>query len=211
LLRAVALNGLFSRCFSHTPLHGYPRWRWLLSVTIQLTSLLACTILSLSTNGPINLEWFGLPWEAYPNPQWLQWYVYVLFGSQVRDLNQWENKLLFAHHIIVIATCLATLKLPAGAGMYLYCSGTLEMGSVFYNLRVLYPNSRIAHVLYAVAMPASNLAACAMGALLPWFPGTVAPATRAFFAVCLFAVCIGREREHLRSIGVLSSKHSHAH
>eukprot|EP00667_Euglena_gracilis_P015694 EG_transcript_16340 len=203
---AVALNQVFAQLFSDKPLHGFPRWRWILSVFIQCTALLLCLVMTALTNGPLGAEWLAKPWADFPDHFWMKGYFYVLVAAQARDLSQFENKLLFVHHVVVIATALGCLLvLQYGAGFYVYVSGVLEIGSIFYNLRVLYPTSHISHFLYSVVMPLSNLAALVAVPLLTWSPPQSPAGVRAAYIVALVGVCVGREREHLKYLGLWGS------
>ena len=74
------LNAVASRCLSHEPLHGFPRWRWYLSVCLQVVVFPPVVGLALAMNHGLSSKFLTLAWADYPDPTFALAYIYVLFG-----------------------------------------------------------------------------------------------------------------------------------
>eukprot|EP00930_Biecheleria_cincta_P038034 TRINITY_DN26131_c0_g1_i2.p1 TRINITY_DN26131_c0_g1~~TRINITY_DN26131_c0_g1_i2.p1 ORF type:complete len:315 (+),score=54.96 TRINITY_DN26131_c0_g1_i2:257-1201(+) len=151
-------------------------------------------------------EWLVAPAHAMPGVG--LWYVYALFASQTRDMCPMPadtSTLMKVHHWVVVVACLLSLVAPQGFGLFVGGTFVLELGSLLFNLRVLYPGSRVISVLYQVVMLASNMTAMAGGVLLLGLKQIPAWMRALYFAADV-GVCIGRQRHALKDAGLIGSR-----
>mmetsp|Transcript_4065 Transcript_4065/g.9493 ORF Transcript_4065/g.9493 Transcript_4065/m.9493 type:complete len:323 (-) Transcript_4065:57-1025(-) len=204
------VNWLLEACIgkSEEELDGFPRSRWLLSVAIQALVFPSLAWLSVSA-----ARWSGLDfgqWLAAGSkelPDVSQWYIFALFGSQSRDMCPMPaatSFLMKVHHYVVTVACVLCLLAPKGMGLFVAGTFILELGSMFYNLRVLYPGCKMAEVLYQVTMPTSNILALAGGLLLLHMQD-VPLWMKVLYFVADVGVCIGRQRHALKDAGLIGS------
>ncbi|CAE7323935.1 unnamed protein product [Symbiodinium natans] len=147
------LRRILESCVSNVEeeLEGFPRSRWLLSVAIQALVFPVCVWLSIwaaKASGWDMGRWLASAAHELPNAS--RWYVFALFGSQSRDMCPMPAEASFlmkVHHYVVTVACLLSLLAPKGFGLFIAGTFVLELGSMFYNLRVLYPGfyARIEH------------------------------------------------------------------
>jgi len=190
-------------------LDGFPRSRWLLSVAIQALIFPVLVWLSVCAARGAGLDvshW--LTAGACKLPSMSRWYVFALFGSQSRDMCPMPANTSFlmkVHHYVVTLACLLSLLAPKGFGLFIAGTFILELGSMFYNLRVLYPGRRLIEVVYQVTMPASNIAALA-GGLLFLNMQEVPLWMRVLYFAADVGVCIGRQRHALKDAGLIGPR-----
>jgi len=176
-------------------LDGFPRSRWLLSVVIQALIFPALCFASINSSRAVGLSFVQyLKAPSWALPVRARWYVYSLFGSQARDMLPMPaeaSTLMKVHHWVVVCACVLALMAPKGFGLFTASTFVLECGSMMYNLRVLYPGSRMISVLYQVVMLASNSVSMLCGIFflkiseVPlWY--------RVLFFVADVGVCLGR-------------------
>lgn len=210
LVTASVLGRVANRTFrfifrSDQVLDGFPRWRWFLSFFTQ-AAIFPMFIL---------LSWLHSA-QSYGLDEWLmasaaklsgveRWYVYALFASQTRDMFPMPAKASFMmklHHWVVVIACILSLCAPQGFGLFVLGTFVLELGSMTFNLRVLYPGSTAVAWTYQTCMLASNVAALAGGALMVCMPGIPVWMKMLYFAADV-GVCLGRQRHALKDAGLL--------
>lgn len=217
LVSATALGLLANRVTerivkSDQVLGGFPRWRWCLSAFTQ----------AIVFPGIILLAWWQ-PSLSCQLDQWLRlpasqlsgferWYIYALFASQSRDMipkmPSAASMTMKVHHWVVVVASVLSLTAPAGFGLFIAGTFVLELGSMTFNLRTLYPGSQAINALYQVCMLTSNLVAVALGVFMLRVE-SIAWWMRALFFTADVGVCIGRQLHAMKDAGVLkSSKHS---
>jgi len=198
----LGLNELFSRLFSHEDLDGLPRWRWLLSVALESVAFPTCIGLAIGLNGGLSRRWLLQPWGAFSRPLFPRIYLYALFGAQTRDGFRMSNRLILVHHLVVMATSAGALFLPAAPGLYSLGTAVLEFGSIFYNLRTLYPSSALVKYAYGLVMPISNALAVWLAWILYASPLAVTGPVKAVYIASVLGVCYGRQRHQLIDFGI---------
>ena len=147
------------------------------------------------------LPYFGCCMHCAPWPHVLH-PTPLCFRSQARDILKWENMLLWVHHVVVMSTCAATLAAPAGAGLYIMGTFILELGSIFFNLRTMYPESEPLKWMYYVTMPISNLLALGLGGFMCFtkLPG-IGLGFKSLFGLSVLGVTFGRHRHQMIDMG----------
>lgn len=190
-------------------LDGFPRSRWILSAAIQalVFPLLGwLSVIGASGAGIACSRW--LTASALELPGKSLWYVFSLFGSQSRDMCPMPaatSFLMKVHHWVVTIACVLSLFAPKGFGLFIAGTFVLELGSLFYNMRVLYPGNKVIKVMYQTFMPLSNLAALAGGVLLLSMK-EVPLWMRVLYFTADVGVCIGRQRHAFKDAGLLGKK-----
>jgi hypothetical protein len=101
-----------------------------------------------------------------------------------------------------MSTCAATLAAPAGAGLYIMGTFILELGSIFFNLRTMYPESEPLKWMYYVTMPISNLLALGLGGFMCFtkLPG-IGLGFKSLFGLSVLGVTFGRHRHQMIDMG----------
>lgn len=188
-------------------LDGFPRWRWLLSVATQAVVFPTLVGLAWLFSGQhCGLQvWLMAP--ASSLSAFERWYVYALFASQTRDMFPLPAKASFMmklHHWVVVIACVLSLMAPHGFGLFVLGTFVLEVGSMTFNMRVLYSGSKAIEVLYQTCMLASNLAAVAVGILMLQMPG-IPLWMKSLYFVADVGVCLGRQRHALKDAGLLGA------
>ena len=203
-----ALNAYAINFMDDTPTENFPRWRWALSLVYQLGLLPIVVGLGLYTNG-FTQPYLVQGWGSFHDPTWERVYLYLLFGSQARDCHNYQNVLIFIHHIVVMANCFATFFVPGGIGLFVLGTYVLEFGSAFFNFRVLYPKSALVKYAYYSVMPVTNV----LGTILGWYMASntpINPPLKSFYVLSIVGVCIGRQRHMFKDMGWVGSKqHTH--
>lgn len=192
-------------------LDGFQRRRWVLSVFTQ--AIIFPTILLLAWCYPSKLcsldAWFRLPASQLAGFE--RWYVYALFASQSRDMiprmPAATSTTMKVHHWVVVIACLLALNAHAGFGIFVAGTFALECGSMTFNMRVLYPESRAVECLYQACMLLSNVVAVALGFVMLRVENIDLWMRVLFFAADV-GVCIGRQHHALKDCGLLKSSHS---
>jgi len=134
-----------------------------------------------------------------------RWYVYALFASQTRDMCPMPAKAsttMRVHHWVVVVACLLSLCAPVGFGLFVAGTFVLELGSMTFNLRKLYPRSRAVCLLYQMSMLSSNVVAIAGGVLMMSLTGNPLWMKTLYFAADV-GVCIGRQEHALKDAGLI--------
>lgn len=212
----LIVNQLLHSCLAKSDeqeLDGFPRSRWILSAGIQALVFPVFVWLSItaaSTSGILFSQWLTASAPELPTKS--LWYVFSLFGSQSRDMCPMPaatSFLMKVHHWVVTIACVLALFAPKGFGLFIAGTFVLELGSLFYNLRVLYPGNKLINVMYQTFMPLSNLAALAGGVLLLSMK-EVPLWMRVLYFTADVGVCLGRQRHALKDAGLLGKKASHA-
>ena len=203
-LLGVAFNWFGGKFMDATELQGFPRWRWMVSCAYQLAVLPAVVGLGLHTNG-LTQQYLVQGWSGFRDATWERAYLYLLFGSQARDCNHYDNKLIFIHHLVVMGNCVATLFVPGGVGLFILGTAILEFGSAFFNFRVLYPQSKPLKYAYYSVMPVTNGVAMALGLYMAMNVNLNLP-LKSFFVSSIVGVCIGRQRHQFKDMGWVGSK-----
>lgn len=125
--------------------HGAPRWRCALSAQMQWAVLPACWFLETPTATRAFVYVFAL---------------YLLLDFVITQL----STLLVVHHVFcLLGHLIVAFALPATLPVYFAGVVALELGSGFFNLWCLRPDSEARALLYIVGMTISNAAACAVG------------------------------------------------
>eukprot|EP00667_Euglena_gracilis_P022697 EG_transcript_25333 len=197
----LGLNVLFKHLFSDEEVEGFPRWRWLLAAVVQGTALPATLGLALYHNGGLTLQWLLQPWDGFRRPLYTRSYLYALFASQSRDISQTKNRLLFVHHLVVMATSAGALALSAAPGLFTFGTALLEFGSFFYNLYTLYPDSPAIKCAYHCLMPVTNIGALGLGVVLYREQTPLNAWVKGAYLSCLVGVCYGRHRHQMIDLG----------
>mmetsp|Transcript_79511 Transcript_79511/g.170399 ORF Transcript_79511/g.170399 Transcript_79511/m.170399 type:complete len:333 (-) Transcript_79511:69-1067(-) len=189
-------------------LDGFPRWRWVLSAFTQAVIMPALVLLAWH-NSSVSLglgQWLAA--SARDLPGFERWYVYALFASNSRDMFPMPaeaNFLLKVHHWIVVSACVLALFAPQGFGLFVGGTFLLELGSMTFNLRCLYPQSMAINVAYQICMPVSNVAAVAGGVAMLGMTG-IPVWMKALYFVVDVGVCIGRQRHAFKDAGLFGGR-----
>ena len=141
---------------------GFPRWRWVLSCAVQaalLPALVAMMAQEAQAKGLQPEAWAG---QSAPElGHWERTYVLALFASQSRDMfdggvpgrmAKEADFMMRLHHWVVMFACVGAFFAPAGFGLFIAGTFVLELGSMTYNLRTLYPDSAAVVPLYQVCV-----------------------------------------------------------
>jgi len=202
----LAANKVFERLVPTKQLvAGFPRWRWVLSVFTQMFVFCPLVYLAWSHSSAVAgfsaSTWFSM--SAAQLPGFERWYVYALFASQSRDMiprmPKTAGTIMIVHHwVVVIASALALLA-PQGFGIFIAGTFALELGSLTFNLRKLYPENKWIVPLYQTVMTASNIAAPYFGFLM--LKMKLPLPLKALFFVADVGVCIGRQHHALKDLG----------
>eukprot|EP00929_Paragymnodinium_shiwhaense_P110177 TRINITY_DN76959_c0_g1_i1.p1 TRINITY_DN76959_c0_g1~~TRINITY_DN76959_c0_g1_i1.p1 ORF type:complete len:265 (-),score=53.17 TRINITY_DN76959_c0_g1_i1:157-951(-) len=189
---------------------GFYRWRWVLSALVQTVifpALIGSAYVRRISQMPLS-EFLNAP--ATDDAVLERWYVYALFATQSRDMiprmPAAASTTMIVHHWVVVIACLMALHTPQGFGYYVLGTFALECGSLTYNLRTLYPKSKLLVVVYQTIMALSNIVAVLIGVAMVW-TCELPMAIKALFLVADVGVCIGREHHALKDLGVLGSAH----
>jgi len=152
-------------------------------------------------------QWLAAPASVLTGYE--RWYVYALFASQSRDMPMPPESavLMRVHHWLVVIACVLTLLAPQGFGLFVAGTFILECGSMTYNLRELYPESKAMQWLYYLAMPISNILAICGGIYMLGMPGLPVWMKVLYFLADI-GVCLGRQRHALKDAGLISSSSS---
>eukprot|EP00041_Stephanoeca_diplocostata_P005535 m.63567 g.63567 ORF g.63567 m.63567 type:complete len:256 (+) comp15843_c0_seq2:170-937(+) len=140
---------------------GCPRWSFAASAFLQAFVYLPLYLHAWYKSG-FSLGYVSETWDAKDRSNETLIIVCVT-GYLVSDalcLDPMKSYDLFIHHC-TCSVVLFILTLYPTAGTVALVSGmvALEIGSVFYSLSRMYPNSTLVNVTYAVVMLASNIVA----------------------------------------------------
>eukprot|EP00747_Dinoflagellata_sp_TGD_P217231 gnl/TRDRNA2_/TRDRNA2_89665_c0_seq1.p1 gnl/TRDRNA2_/TRDRNA2_89665_c0~~gnl/TRDRNA2_/TRDRNA2_89665_c0_seq1.p1 ORF type:complete len:250 (-),score=36.94 gnl/TRDRNA2_/TRDRNA2_89665_c0_seq1:123-761(-) len=196
---------------------GFPRWRWFLAMVTQATLFQALVFMmwrqAMSSATPLSIQgWLSAPASALG--VWERCYVLALFASQSRDMFPLPKEVDFMmvlHHWVVMIACVAAFFVPAGFGLFILGTFVLEMGSMTFNMRTLYPDKRVLVPIYQASMFASNIAALACGYYMVSAMDSVPSAMKVIFLVADVGIVIGRQRHALKDLGLLGSRKTHKH
>lgn len=194
---------------SDETLDGFPRWRWVLSAFTQAVVFPAIMFMVWRTATVQYTfgEWLAL--SSFELSGWARWYVYALFASQTRDMFPMPaaaSSTMKVHHWLVIIACVLSLAAPAGFGLFVVSTFILELGSLTFNLRKLYPKSFLISIVYQACMFASNVAAVAGGVVMLGMP-SLPMWMKLLYFVADVGVCIGRQRHAFKEAGLLRHQH----
>mmetsp|Transcript_122093 Transcript_122093/g.352921 ORF Transcript_122093/g.352921 Transcript_122093/m.352921 type:complete len:169 (+) Transcript_122093:120-626(+) len=111
------------------------------------------------------------------------------------------------HHWVVVIACVLAILSPSGFGLFVMGSFALELGSLTFNLRTLYPRYPAISILYQVCMLLSNIAGFLVGVQMLQI-SNIQLWMKLLFFVADVGVCIGRQMHALKDAGCIR-KHSH--
>uniref|UniRef100_A0A7S1AFG9 TLC domain-containing protein n=1 Tax=Noctiluca scintillans TaxID=2966 RepID=A0A7S1AFG9_NOCSC len=202
---ALGLTANHTAAYFSTPgkkVGGFERWRWWISLILQLGVFpsIVCAA-AFQSYGVLSLfQWLSA--SAQELPGFEHWYIYALFGAQTRDMiprmPSGASMMLKVHHWVVVVACVVVLFTPQGFGLFVAGSFFLELGSAFYNLHELFPDSVAVLVVYEATMPVSNVLALVclpalfrMSRLPLWL--------RILFAMADVGVVIGRQLKAVKT------------
>jgi len=206
----LTMNRLAATFWPDAPvLHGFLKWRWCISVVVQ-TTIFPYLMYSAYAGRQ-------LPWAEYLNAPaseeavFERWFVYALFATQSRDMvpkmPEGCGTTMIVHHWVVVLACLGILHVPQAFGFFVWGSFALECGSLTYNLRVIFEESKVVEFLYQMCMASSNVIAVALGLGAVLISELSLPIKALFFAADV-GVCIGRQHHALKDLGVLGGSSS---
>jgi len=194
---------------------GFPRWRWVLSMATQGVVFPAMMTMAWQEGHAkgLGLEAWAVR-SAAQLGQWERVYVLALFASQSRDMFPMPaaaDFMMRLHHWVVMVACVSAFFTPAGFGLFIAGTFVLELGSMTFNLRTLYPDSAAAVPVYHVCMLASNVAALYGGYYMVTQIDAIPAPIKGAFALADLGVCLGRQRHALKDAGLIGSGHAKAH
>jgi len=178
---------------------GFKRPKYWGSLLWQLLVLPVCIMLLMDGSPPGSFSEL-LAWaqrgksgfSSVPN-----FYFAALNAAQLKDfitgpMELWRSKKMFAHHVIVSATCFYAESLEQGYGNFVLSSYALEFGSAGFNLCSVFPGSTFCWYLYHSAIAGSHvLAMCGFLGML-WY-NELSITVRVVFGVSGIAVMNGRQ------------------
>ena len=160
---------------------GYERWAYEAGIVHQgvVVPLLgvAAAAIAFERRGVSWASWAdGAAWVqvleegATAGTNWAASGVHcAILGYMLKDYVVYDSGLesvFVLHHLATILGCSLCLVVPAGFGLVTLNAVVAEFGSVFYNIKTLYPLRTFNHAVYLFTMGASNVLAVYIG---QWF------------------------------------------
>jgi len=191
----LGMNVFGSRIFPHDKIKGDPRWVYYISIFSQMLIFPFFGFLGWRENLDI-YRWCFEPWDRLPSVFWSRMYMASLWGYWMKDMYLISDPLIIVHHVFCLLSLLIAVLLRHVGGLGFIVLGTLvlELGTVFYNWRSLFPENRFCKYFYWLAIPASNLVALAMACWF-WTFAEIDIVPRAFVFITVFGLVVGRQRE----------------
>ena len=118
--------------------------------------------------------------------------LYATFGVELKDCFDGTLPLMFwVHHLATFAGLTMCLFVNAGVGLVVIVGIIAEVGSGFYNILAVWPQSRLCLVAYVVMMNAANaFAAVCLYEMLTGVPDLTMPFRAAWATLCILLLVL---------------------